>query len=255
MKARALKTVIKPDYRQFRLRKLNTPEFSHIKLLLFWPVFGLAFLALERFRPHAAYHVMHCALDDAIPFSEWALIPYLLWFVFLIGALIYTFFFDTRAFRRMMHFVIVTYGITLLIYIVFQDVPAFRRMMRFVIVTYTAATVIYFIYPTQQLLRPEAFAHDNALTRAVAWFYTFDTNTNVCPSLHVIGSAAALFALRDGPRFRKRAWWQAASVILALCISLSTVFMKQHSILDVLCALPVCALGWWLCYGRPGRHG
>ena len=43
--------------------------------------------------------------------------------------------------------------------------------------------------------------------------------------------------------------------LLALCISLSTVFMKQHSILDVLCALPVCALGWWLCYGRPGRHG
>ena len=38
MKARALKTVIKPDYRQFRLRKLNTPEFSHIKLLLFCQV-------------------------------------------------------------------------------------------------------------------------------------------------------------------------------------------------------------------------
>ena len=89
MKARAPQMVIKPDYRQFRLRKLNTPEFSHIKLLLFWPVFGLVFLALERFRPHAAYHVMHCALDDAIPFSEWALIPYLLWFVYLIGALAY----------------------------------------------------------------------------------------------------------------------------------------------------------------------
>ena len=38
MKARAPQTVIKPDYRQFRLRKLNTPEFSHIKLLLFWPI-------------------------------------------------------------------------------------------------------------------------------------------------------------------------------------------------------------------------
>ena len=58
MKARVPQTVIKPDYRQFRLRKLNTPEFSHIKLLLFWPVFGLAFLALERFRPHAAYPVL-----------------------------------------------------------------------------------------------------------------------------------------------------------------------------------------------------
>ena len=54
-----------------------------------------------------------------------------------------------------------------------------------------------------KLLRPEVFARDNALTRAVAWFYTFDTNTNVCPSLHVIGSAAALFVLRDCPRLRK----------------------------------------------------
>ena len=222
MKARAPKTVIKPDYRQFRLRKLNTPEFSHIKLLLFWPVFGLAFLALERFRPHAAYHVMHCALDDAIPFSEWALIPYLLWFVYLIGALAYTF---------------------------FQDVPAFRRMMRFVIVTYTAATVIYFIYPTQQLLRPEAFAHDNALTRAVAWFYTFDTNTNVCPSLHVIGSMAAFFAFWYAPIFSKRGW-RIASTVAAFFISISTVFMKQHSILDVAAAIPLCAIGYYFAYVR-----
>ena len=222
MKARVPQTVIKPDYRQFRLRKLNTPEFSHIKLLLFWPVFGLAFLALERFRPHAAYHVMHCALDDAIPFSEWALIPYLLWFVYLIGALAYTF---------------------------FQDVPAFRRMMRFVIVTYTAATVIYFIYPTQQLLRPEAFAHDNALTRAVAWFYTFDTNTNVCPSLHVIGSMAAFFAFWYAPIFSKRGW-RIASTVAAFFISISTVFMKQHSILDVAAAIPLCAIGYYFAYVR-----
>lgn len=222
MKARAPQMVIKPDYRQFRLRKLNTPEFSHIKLLLFWPVFGLAFLALERFRPHAAYHVMHCALDDAIPFSEWALIPYLLWFVYLIGALAYTF---------------------------FQDVPAFRRMMRFVIVTYTAATVIYFIYPTQQLLRPEAFAHDNALTRAVAWFYTFDTNTNVCPSLHVIGSMAAFFAFWYAPIFSKRGW-RIASTVAAFFISISTVFMKQHSILDVAAAIPLCAIGYYFAYVR-----
>ena len=225
MKARAPQMVIKPDYRQFRLRKLNTPEFSHIKLLLFWPVFGLAFLALERFRPHAAYHVMHCALDDAIPFSEWALIPYLLWFVYLIGALAYTF---------------------------FQDVPAFRRMMRFVIVTYTAATVVYFIYPTQQLLRPEAFAHDNALTRAVAWFYTFDTNTNVCPSIHVLGSVAAMFGLLDCRKLQKP-WVKFAVCVIALLICASTVFMKQHSILDVFVAIPVSAVLYFIVYHRAFR--
>lgn len=216
------------DYRNFRLSKLNTDEFRHVKLLIFWPLFGIMFSFVERFYNVGSYYVMHCAFDDAIPFCEWFLIPYLFWFVYLIGTLVYTFFFD---------------------------VPAFKRMMRFIICTYTITMVIYLLFPTCQNLRPEVFPRDNALTRFIGWFYTFDTNTNVCPSLHVIGSAAALFALRDGPRLRKRAWWQAASVLLALCISLSTVFMKQHSILDVLCALPVCALGWWLCYGRPGRHG
>lgn len=75
---------IKPevDYRQFRFKKMNTPEFSHVKMLLFWPFFGLMFMFLERFQPERHYYVVHCALDDLIPFWEWALIPYLLWFVF-----------------------------------------------------------------------------------------------------------------------------------------------------------------------------
>lgn len=215
---------IKPevDYRQFRFKKMNTPEFSHVKLLLFWPFFGLMFMFLERFQPERHYYVVHCALDDLIPFWEWALIPYLLWFVFLIGALIYTFFFDTRAFRRMMHFVIVTYGITLLIYIVF---------------------------PTCQELRPEHFDEPNILTDFITGFYSFDTNTNVCPSLHVIGSFAAMFALWDCKRFQNVAW-KIVFGIIAVCISLSTVFMKQHSAVDVIAALPVCALGWWLGYGK-----
>lgn len=210
------------DYRRFRLSRLNTPEFSHVKLLLFWPVFGLAFLFLERFQPQRSYRPMYCALDDLIPFCEWALLPYLFWFVFLIGALAYTFFFDVRAFRRMMRFVIVTCGVTI---------------------------ALYLLFPTCQQLRPNVFVRDNALTRFVVWFYAFDTNTNVCPSLHVIGSAAAMLALWDCRALQTRAWkWGAG--LTALCISLSTLFMKQHSVLDVLCAVPVCLLGWLLCYHK-----
>ena len=92
------------DYRQFRLRKLNTPEFSHVWLLLFWPVFGLLFSYAERFYPVAHYINMHCALDDLIPFNEWFLIPYLFWFVYLIGAVAYTFFFDVPGFPHMQRF-------------------------------------------------------------------------------------------------------------------------------------------------------
>ncbi len=214
------------DYRRFRPSRLNTPEFSHVKLLLFWPIFGIGFLFAERCYHAPHYYVMHCALDDLIPFCEWFLIPYMLWFAYLIGSLAYTFFFD---------------------------VPSFRRMMRFVIFTYSVSLVIYLLFPNCQELRPAVFPRDNALTRFIAGFYVFDTNTNVCPSLHVIGSAAAFLGLWYSPRFSSRAR-RAASGIAAFFISISTVFMKQHSILDVLAALPVCLVGYWLCCARPGRQ-
>ena len=147
---------IKPEvnYREFRIHKLNTPEFSHVRLLLYWPIFGLLFLFLERLQPQRNYYPVYCGLDDIIPFCEWALIPYLFWFVFLIGTLVYTF---------------------------FVDVPAFRRMMYFVIVTYTITVLIYLFFPTCQNLRPEAFVRNNLLTRFIELFYSFDTNTNVLP--------------------------------------------------------------------------
>ena len=213
---------IKPEvnYREFRIHKLNTPEFSHVRLLLYWPIFGLLFLFLERLQPQRNYYPVYCGLDDIIPFCEWALIPYLFWFVFLIGTLVYTF---------------------------FVDVPAFRRMMYFVIVTYTITVLIYLFFPTCQNLRPEAFVRNNLLTRFIELFYSFDTNTNVCPSLHVIGSVAAMFGLWDCKALQS-VGWKIAATSIAVCISLSTAFMKQHSIMDVLAALPVCFFGWWIAY-------
>ena len=150
--------MLETDFRRFRFSKLNTDEFRHLKLLIFWPIFGLFFTFVERFYNVGHYYSMHCPLDDMIPFCEWFLIPYLFWFVYLIGTIVYTFFFDVAAFKRMMYFIIITYSITMLIYLVF---------------------------PTCQDLRPTQFARDNVLTRFVAWFYNFDTNTNVCPSIHV----------------------------------------------------------------------
>lgn len=206
------------DYRKFRLKSLNTPEFSHVKLLLFWPIFGLLFAFVERVGVSDVYTPIHIPLDDHIPFCEWFVIPYLFWFVFLIGMLVYTFFFE---------------------------VPAFRKMMRFVICTYSVTMAIYILFPNCQNLRPTAFLRDNILTRFMAWFYTFDTNTNVCPSLHVIGAVASLYAGWKSRRFGTRPW-RIVFVVITVLISLSTVFLKQHSALDVFAALPLCALGWWV---------
>ena len=91
------------------------------------------------------------------------------------------------------------------------------------------------------------------LTRFIAGFYVFDTNTNVCPSLHVIGSLAAFFAFWHTPLFSSKGW-RIASGIAAFLISISTVFMKQHSALDVLAAIPLCAIGYYFAYVRKPKR-
>lgn len=65
------------NYRNFRFSKLNTQEFKHLKYLLYWPVYGLLFLMVERLWIRESYFPMHCAIDDKIPFCEYFLIPYL----------------------------------------------------------------------------------------------------------------------------------------------------------------------------------
>ena len=80
------------------------------------------------------------------------------------------------------------------------------------------------------------------------WIYTIDTNTNVCPSIHVIGSFAALFALLDSGVFHKRPVWQIVCWLITILICASTVFLKQHSALDIVFALPLCLVGYLTCF-------
>ena len=194
------------DYRQFRPSRLNTDSFRHLKLLLYWPLFGLLFWFAERGVEVDEYHIMYCALDEYIPFCEWFLIPYLFWFVFLVGMHLYTLLFDVHAFRRMMYFIILTYS---------------------------AALVIFFLFPNTQHLRPAEFPRDNALTRFLQ---------------HL------LFASWDVKRFTAPGW-RAFFLVCAALISISTVFLKQHSVLDILAALILCAAAYFMVYRLPARGG
>ncbi len=215
------------NYLQFRFSKLNTPQFSHLKLLFYWIVFGVLFFFAERILPLITkihYASVSCPLDKHIPFCELFVIPYLWWFVFLVGMLLYTAFYDIAAFRKMMIYIMVSYSITLL---------------------------IYFIYPTKQELRPviDELERNNVFTWIMKHYYSFDTNTNVCPSLHVIGSMAVLSTSLSIERFSSPKW-RTYYIVTAILISISTVFLKQHSAVDIFAALPVCLIAHFAAFGK-----
>lgn len=211
------------DYRRFRWSRRKDPEFSHLKYLLFWPVFGFFFLLVERLWIRQSYFPISCSWDARIPFCEYFLIPYEFWFVFLAGIHIYT-----------------------LLY----DVDSFRKLEQFIILTYSVAMITYILFPNCQQLRPESFERDNFFTRFLSLFYAFDTNTNVFPSIHVIGSVAVAACAWNCRRF-SGVFWRIGFVAMAVLISISTVFLKQHSILDVLAGAVVCIPAYWLVYRKP----
>lgn len=193
----------------------------HLWYLLFVPAFLVCFFALEaHISPSEPYWSVHIPLDDRIPFCEAFVIPYYLWYPLLFST-----------------------GLLLLI----MDVPNFKKYMQFLIIGFGAALVFCLLVPNGQDLRPESFERSNIFTRLVGLMYQMDTNTNVFPSMHVIGSVAAAAAVFKSGKLRKlRLPW----LVLAVAISLSTVFIKQHSILDILGALALCLPIYCLLYGR-----
>lgn len=213
------------DYREFRLSKLNDPKFSHLKLLFGWVAYFVLYFLTENLIPAEKCHPVHCLLDDIVPFCEVFVIPYVGWYLLIVASLLY---------------------------FALYNIQNFKRLQTYIIITQAIAMVIYILYPSRQDLRPEVFPRENVFTGIIGLLYTFDTNTGVCPSLHVaysIGIASTW--LREPTASRL---WKILAVILAILISLSTAFIKQHSVVDIFAALPVCLLAEWLVFFRPKKR-
>ena len=209
------------DYRIFRLNKINEPEFSHLKLLLGWVGYFILFFLTENLIPAERCTPVHTWLDDVIPFCEWFLIPYVFWYVLIVISL----------------------G-----YFLLYNVDSFKRLQTFIIVTQVVAMVIYIVFPNRQDLRPLEFPRDNFLTQCIGLLYKADTNTGVCPSLHVaysIGIASVWLKQKEISKL-----WKAFVAVAVVLICLSTMFIKQHSAVDFFAALPVCLLAEGIVYGK-----
>ncbi len=213
--------------RNFRLGKSKSVQNQNLWYLLFWPLYILRYALVEAMNPAVGYHVIYTPLDDLIPFYEGFLIPYILWY----GEIV------------LMH-----------LYTLLYDVEAFKKYSRFLIICITISTTVFLLFPSCQNLRPSVFPRDNFLTSAVKLLYRVDTSTNVLPSEHAIGAMAVFAAALNIKRLHTLGRLALIGALTVL-ICLSTVFLKQHSVLDVAAAVPVCAFAYWIVYGRKEENG
>ena len=213
------------DYRKFRISKLNSPEFSHLKLLSGWILYFILYIITENFIPQKECYIVHSPLDDMIPFCEFFIIPYVAWYLLVAWTLIY---------------------------FALYNVEGFKKLMVFFIITQISAMVIYTILPNRQDLRPDVFPRDNFLTDAVKFLYKIDTDTNVCPSMHVGFSLAITSAWLKEKGVSKL--WKAFVVASLVIVCLSISFIKQHSVIDAWAAFGLCAIVEIIVYRKYWRE-
>lgn len=186
----------------------NWCERRSVSFMAAYCVFYLmAFFALEC-RNAVPVVWVHCKLDDLISFCKYAIVPYCMWFLWIPFTLLY---FLRRAPRA-----------------------EFSRLCLPLFAGMTASLVLYMLVPTGLYLRPRYVAGSDIFAWAVRLLYSVDTSTNVCPSIHVFNSVTLTLAYLRSPQFERegRRWVRKAAVALCVAIVLSTLLLRQHSVID-----------------------
>ncbi|MEE1304940.1 MAG: phosphatase PAP2 family protein [Agathobacter sp.] len=184
-------------------------KWKHLWLLLYF-VFYLIWFAYLEATVTTQFHVIHLTIDDYIPFCEYFVIPYFLWFAYVAWGVIHTALHNREDYYKLC-------------------VVLFTGMTVFLVVST--------VYPNGHTLRPHYFTHHNFCTTLVNYLYSTDTPTNLFPSIHVYNSLAVHFMVMNSRDFKHKKTVRLTSLFLCVSIIMSTVFLKQHSMFDVITAL------------------
>ncbi len=203
MKKNIGKLVGRPIDRNYWLDilKLLTP------VLIYAPIYMIWFIYIEKHR-FAHYAVIHTVVDDMIPFVEAFVIPYYMWFAYV--------------------------SLTLLFFMFCCDVEDYYKNFAFLATGMTIFLIISSLFPNMHQLRPVVMPRDNIFTHLVGIIYSHDTPANLWPSIHVYNSIGSMIAIHRSKRFKTRG--KIISDIIGTSIILSTLFIKQHSMYDVITA-------------------
>ncbi len=192
---------------------LFTPVLVYAPIYLYW------FIYIERHK-FAHYAVIHTVVDDYIPFLEVFVIPYYMWFVYV--------------------------SLTLLFFLFSFDVEDYYKNFFFLATGMTIFLVISTMFPNMHQLRPAVMPRDNIFTHLVQVIYNSDTPSNLWPSIHVYNSIGTMIAVHHSKRFNKTG--VIVMDVIGILIIISTVFIKQHSVYDVITGIIMAIVFYILFY-------
>ena len=204
-------------FKDFAIKHWRIWYVSYIFIYLPW------FFAMEHLVTDATpnLHIMHSFVDDMIPFCEYFIIPYAIWFVYIAVSCFFMYFKSTD--------------------------EEYRRFAWSLIIGMSTCMIICLIYPNGVDMRPASLEHDNIFTKIIQLLWTTDTSTNVFPSIHVYNSLAIHIGLTHCKAFEGKKL-KLVSLVTCILICMSTLFLKQHSFIDVLGACVLMTVIYYFLY-------
>ncbi len=226
---------MKTTFRNFIAKREHPKEL--IFSICFFIAYCLCFIILEH--RDVPYHLISFSLDQKIPFCAPFVLAYYTWYPYCFLILIIFFFISEKD---------------------------YLYAYRFMAIGMALFTILNFIYPTGLDLRPESVPGNGLCASLVRAMYTVDTPTNVFPSLHVYNTIAMHAAIINSSYIREKLLLfcrgnqekalrkctiiYQISTIIAIMIILSTLFIKQHSLVDVIGAIVLAGIVYFFMYAK-----
>lgn len=196
----------------------KTSGYRHMLIVITYFIFYLIGFSLIERIPVSSVHIIEGPLDRKIPFLPPFVIFYGCWFLLMGATLLY---FGLKPERR----------------------AEYWRAAATIMIGMTGFVLFSFLYPNGHELRPEITGTD-FFSLILKLIYQADTPTNILPSMHVFCTIACATAFLRDEDWKQTLWGRPFILILSILIILSTLFIKQHTLIDVISAM-VCNL---ICY-------
>lgn len=183
---------------------LNKYEFDKLDLIWFLliPLLNINYIIIDRLEVTGANIAI--GLDYLIPFVPEFVVPYVYWYIY------------------------VALG---LVFILLQSRNRYMKTFLTLISGMCVCYVIFFIFPTE-ITRPQV-SNEGIFNWIVQVVYKKDRPFNCFPSLHVLGT---YIIMRYTKLSYSKVWFYYTQIVGSLII-LSTVFIKQHFVLDIIGAI------------------
>lgn len=201
--------------------KTLSKKYGHFYLLIIFVILISWFEYLKK--TIVPVHIMYCSFDLSIPFVKEFIVPYFFWFIYMALSFLY-------------------FGIV--------SRKEYYRLLKFISLSMCLGYIIFILYPNGQFARPLVVG-DDVFSKMVKFLYLTCETNNVFPSLHVANAVGVHLSVAYSDKLKNKPIIKLVSFILLILICASTVFVKQHSIIDVLGGFVLSFVVYMVIYQAP----